>query len=778
MRKTREHIMMITLTFFLIACGPKLMRINPTKRDKFNFGSETSPFKSKKERSGKVIYSDRTDNKVYKNPYAIGKLPSEGILAPYFVVGKEGAYIEVVRYNPDQVGRPEKLFKSLKSPRYHFKEDEKVEYVGWIQKDNVLKYDHAIRNVDNGDFDLYVLGLSHVNDLLNLQEFLSEDCVHTFQEPHLKVRSKKDFKVNQVVYFYKYSLNKEAALVGSSNSINLKDTANLIMGWVPSTILVPAGQGQSYLNEKRREKFTLRNSGKETTILSRDVSSPLWFNLDLKEKTPLDQKGAISNTLLPISVWDHSNNRLISIKGTDITKEIVEQIREENKTLNFHLLMDCSRSLRNMETQMISSFQKIKLLAESKTTKDYTIKYSAIAFGCGTIQRQPLTSDFSKWVDFIFKVLNDGSERGVKEKRYFQDLLEMIFPEERLSFENNIVMVVGSESLYGFERNYDDFIDRLVKSSARIHFHQIENKPGRSYQDFILQGKQLLGDMSSAMSEHIKSFNVDYKLIQDEVSFTKLPSKHNLYLFDSPEKSSYQGGIAFPKINKSLTPGEFDTMIDSIVEQSLEFNRLCEQSRNSFLNSEFSFLRSVPSASLEQIFPDREFNSLIKNHLNETLYEHVTLSSNHEKIDGVPGYLLHRKDFEIVIEDYRNLLMNMVSALKKKDRKEHFKKYWKLAKAINRESAPSKSKLSKKSTIAELIFRKTDVSVYNRVYHTLILKDIKRKKRLPNKAYITLYKDQQSVLENLEELLAQPEYPWLSELHSGDFFFIPTSKTF
>lgn len=780
--KGRRVLQRISVTIIvaccLAGCGPKLMRIQAVKKDRFNFGTGTARFKSKKEHAGKIVFSDRSANQLYKDPYGIGRLPVENILAPYFIINAEGEYLEVVRYNPELTGKPERPFTFFKNPRYHFKDDQSVEYVGWIQKDHIIKYDHAVRNVANGDFDMYILGLGKADNLLQLQKFISEDRVYTFQEPRLKVRNQKNFKVNQIVYLYKYSPDGKAALIGSRNSIDLRDTDDLAMGWVPSTILIPAGQGLAYMHERWNGDSVSVNSGKKPFILPDEVPSPLWFNLNIKKKTALDQKRSVAKAQLPVSVWDHSKNRLISIKGTDITAEIIEKIRQENKILNFHLIIDCSQSLRDMEVQMISSFQKLKSLAESRVPDNYTIQYAATSFGCGTSRHLPLTADFSEWVDFVYEIVRpDGDIADGGAHTDFQDLLEMSLPKNQPSFENNIVMIVGSKSLKGFDADYNAILTRLVGSSARVYFHQLENKPSQPYQNFILQAKQLLGDMATATAEHIKSYNVDYDLIKDESSFARLPSQPNLYLFDSPEKSSYQGGIAFPRINAALTPGEFDVMVDSIVKKSFEFNRLCEQSRSSFLAGEFFFLRSVPGTSLKRMLPGKNVDKIVKNNPYEVFYTQAAITDE-EKVYGMPGYLLHREDFKVAIADYRNLVLGLTALLKKKDRKRVFKKYWKLARAINATAAPSDSKLSKKSTLADLTFRKTGLSVHNQVYHSLRLKDIKNKNQLPHKAYINLYRDQQSAIDYLEELLAQPQYPWLAGLHGSNFFFVPVSKTF
>ena len=86
---------MITLACNVSAQVSIRDRIQIMDRDIFNYPELTeAPVKTKKSKTNRIVYSDRTGNQSYEDPYFQRKRSSHGIGTPYYIVGeKNGTYI-------------------------------------------------------------------------------------------------------------------------------------------------------------------------------------------------------------------------------------------------------------------------------------------------------------------------------------------------------------------------------------------------------------------------------------------------------------------------------------------------------------------------------------------------------------------------------------------------------------------------------------------------------------------------------------------------------------
>ena len=57
--------------------------------------------------------------------------------------------IRVVAANQELLGQPKGLFAPLYSGRTHFKDAKKSPFVGWIDKNAVLEFNHSLYSKDN-----------------------------------------------------------------------------------------------------------------------------------------------------------------------------------------------------------------------------------------------------------------------------------------------------------------------------------------------------------------------------------------------------------------------------------------------------------------------------------------------------------------------------------------------------------------------------------------------------------------------------------------------------
>ena len=133
---------MITLACNVSAQVSIRDRIQIMDRDIFNYPELTeAPVKTKKSKTNRIVYSDRTGNQSYEDPYFQRKRSSHGIGTPYYIVGEKNGTYKLVQADPDITGKPKSIIGFLYNSKRHFKEPRKVNYAGWIPSENVLMYD-------------------------------------------------------------------------------------------------------------------------------------------------------------------------------------------------------------------------------------------------------------------------------------------------------------------------------------------------------------------------------------------------------------------------------------------------------------------------------------------------------------------------------------------------------------------------------------------------------------------------------------------------------------
>ena len=197
------------------------------------------------------------------------------------------------------------------------------------------------------------------------------------------------------------------------------------------------------------------------------------------------------------------------------------------------------------------------------------------------------------------------------------------------------------------------------------------NNPDDLYQEYILQSKDLLARVALEYGDFIKSFTVDNQFVTDKNVFSSIPAQDNLYVFDSPGSSNYQGGIGFSKINSELVPTSFDLVLDSVLSNALETNEVYTKSLD-YYNNKLGFLRSRPSPYIarnvdqDSVYQDM-VNLIPRNSIDEKFnrYERVILEQN----NLTTAYLLTESELQILIDNYKSLVPLFSGEVKYRERK-------------------------------------------------------------------------------------------------------------
>lgn len=374
-------------------------RIEIMDRDIFNYpaSSPELPVKTKKNKTNRIVYSDRNGNQSYEDPYFQRKRSSYDIGTPYYIVGEKNGNYKVVQAEPDITGKPKSFFGFLFNGKRHFKEPGKVKYAGWIPSDNMLMYDHACLNPRNNQPIRYRIGINSIDRLFDIHQFFSGDTLKVYGDPFLKTQTADGVTTGEVVYLYKVDKTGKSALI--SNAPALSDTTKRFLGWVPFDLLAEVGQNEVYAVQYAQYRDSLSCAVKlvhpdTLTLHHANIQGQLLFNLDGNSEYPATDNRVRMN--YPLSVWDRNWNKIINIKGGDIMVSDVRKMEAENKEVNIHVVF--YESDRAKLSPYINVLQNLKL--KVKPGYDYTYSATCIPVN-GQNKHLPATTDFAVWLDYI-----------------------------------------------------------------------------------------------------------------------------------------------------------------------------------------------------------------------------------------------------------------------------------------------------------------------------------------------------------------------------------------
>ena len=116
----------------------------------FNYPTEdVQKHKTHKNKDIRIVFSDRDHNKAHATPYAQRILSEQKLGAPFYVIGeKNGFYKELLPIRAFSANQRVCLHHFIVK-RTTSKMQKNSPFVGWIDKNNVLEYNHSFVSKDN-----------------------------------------------------------------------------------------------------------------------------------------------------------------------------------------------------------------------------------------------------------------------------------------------------------------------------------------------------------------------------------------------------------------------------------------------------------------------------------------------------------------------------------------------------------------------------------------------------------------------------------------------------
>lgn len=763
----------------------KNQRVQKTKDRTFNFPPSEKEHTQKKDKSHYIVFSDQSENNAYDDPYAQKRRMSQPFLKSYYVIDEKNEYLELVTYDEKLMGKPKGLVSMIYSGNYTFSDAKQAEYVGWIHKNRLIHYSQAQTSDVNFRPVRYVLGIKELSTLFNIERFVQDGKVKIYLDPTFKTASEKSLLINQIVYVYKENERQTAVLVSNKSQISNADSADRIMGWVPKELINYIGQHQVYSTDSLDSvMFYKPYYFSQSDMLNRnEIGSPLIFNTEKNAPFATNETDTV-DVMVPTSVWDHSLNTLTNVEGDELLISKIEEIKKQNKNINFHFIFDSSKEAKLKQIKLMASLQRIWLLyAENEAYSDYKFTFSASSYGSTEFYFYKKTESFPLWIEYVNRVLlNDSTVRktmvnDIGIERCFNYALAS--SPDSIDFSTNILLVSGMKAFTRMSaRTKKDLAKQLAQSSSRLVFFQLANNADDIYQEYILQAKDLLGRVAIEYGDFIKSYTVDNRLVKDRNIFAHIPAQDNLYVFDSPLASNYQGGIAFAKMNTELVPTSFDLVLDSVIAHTLNTNKIYAESLDEY-NSKLGFLRSRPSRYIEKIVDQdstyqEQANLIPRNSLEEKYnrYEQIAVGKN----QLLSAYLLSESELQILVDNYKSLVPLFSGEITKRERKVLDGLYQENIKNLN-ELFLNKL-LNDRKSVAELVFIKTGLPVKSEILHDWKIKDVTKRRKMSHQSFQTLLLDLRKKIDILETIYTNNTHVTKDYDATTRYFYIPVENFF
>lgn len=740
-------------------------RTRTTGKNIFNYrpGEEKNPA-VKKDRSNLIVYSDRNGNQAYEDAYFQRKRGKQEIGVPYYIIDEENGNYSLVRANQDIIGKPKVFYSFLLSKKRHFKDPSKVEYAGWIPTDNILMFDHAYIDKENNQPVKFRVGLTQPNRLLDMGKYFSGDTLSVFGEPLLKNRMEGGLLSGQIVYAYKYDKSKRSVLV--SDCPTLDDDSRKVFGWIPSDLIAEVGQNRSFLLSDRNYSDSipgLTDTHDTLHIHEASLQSKILFDYAGNAQQASLSESGHTNINIPVLVWNRRWNNLINIKGGNVHSYDIRRMEKENNLVNIHFLyFEREQQRANM---LCNTLQNMKL----KLSPDVQYRFTATCISNSGNRYSQVLSDFSQWIEFITTdSIQISSSRG--NSGLNNALSNIINTINGNVFDKNLFIILGSNQNLKIN---ESLITRAGQKSASFLFVQTNRSYDTPYQDFVLQAKSTLDELSRQYVNHIANYIVDDKLIKPELFRNLETDEANIFLFDVPSKSLSAGGIIFPKGRGILHNTALELALDSINLNIQMTNETLLKSLQ-YHESKLGALRSRPTTDLKEIVRKVYKNDTLRmermsrNSVSDIYFTKLSVPDS-SLCKYEEGYVFNEKELEDLLQNYRGLLPEFADSIQKKEFRVLRRVYRKQRNSINRSF--HRKLLKRNAAISDLFYYRTGIPAEEELLYNLKIRKLKQRKCKKNGFHST-YPAAIDKLKILEGMYAEQTFETVS-ISGETYYFIP-----
>jgi hypothetical protein len=514
-----------------------------------------------------IVFSDRNQNPTYHNPGGKVKFKEVSFLTPLAVIGEKDDNVEVVKYDAS-------LFagRSVKDPA-------KVEYFGWMPKDNLILSSKAMTDVKTGYVMKMITMFRDTTPITRTDQYFTDGSVTLFSEPEL-LNPIGSVPFQKPVYLAKKSADKEQFFVIGKEDITPDNAESLVSGWVSSSMVLPMGEMlYADFSDMPVQNFTFQTSkGKQMSVpkfsmprylLPYELPDFVGFCPVYSIDETNDGFSKIKTTA-SVPVINSDNNMVYSLAGQPITKRSYDELLKSLKRVNIMIVFSGQKEVYSKFEQYVNYLQKIESMVKN-CSKDFHFRLG-YCVGFDAMNHKLAMSKPKDDISAVLSNLEKYSDIPSKKVKYSSDAWAALRSSMKLlspyKDEQNIIILLG-ENGNQKEKIDDVLVNGLVEMNCRIIGCQLFSNTGNTFNNFVLQIEDMITRSTDKLSRNKKKMLVhseqttptnDYKEYSD-----------NVYGLDFPKNSMEQGWIIFPKKKENLSPDILLSVIDSTI-QMIEYD--------------------------------------------------------------------------------------------------------------------------------------------------------------------------------------------------------------
>jgi len=461
------------------------------------------------------VFSDRNNNKTYKQPNGRAVQNQIDYLQVFWVIDEKNEWLHIVKDD---------------SVTGYYLTSQYKDY-GWIKKQNMFLMRHALvtrkGKIDKKAMLLNTIPYIKDTKITNLANITT---VQFYNDPDLQQKNKNISQLFEIFYIYK--INEKSVLLGKDNRIpEYEGIKNNLLGWVDKNKIifwdhriVIEPNWETHAASERKTKnisakiFTDANAAQKYAEENIIENNYVMWESDSFEKRKtgewrrfpiLDDEiigGAKNKNNLNLS-YVGAMGEVINNKGEKISREemaVITQkynkLREAFQNLNLVFVVDGTTS---MEPYFLSVVGAINSTMDQITKKYPKIRtsfggviYRDLAEGKKITEILRLTENYKKVIEFFKNAQAiDKFDKDEPEALFYglkTALRQVGFEEDK----RNIIVLIGDAGNHSRIDNSQVDIGEIVKligiNKCDMCVFQTHNKNRKTYNDFIEQTKNIV----------------------------------------------------------------------------------------------------------------------------------------------------------------------------------------------------------------------------------------------------------------------------------------------
>ena len=280
--------------------------------------------------------------------------------------------------------------------------------------------------------------------------------------------------------------------------------------------------------------------------------------------------------------------------------------------------------------------------------------------------------------------------------------------------------------------SWNEVLTAVSYPQVRILAFQTHSSPSPSYNNFVLQARDLVVKSSNHISELKKQKIVDLTDIIKDPYFELTEGDSGVYYLDYPVRSMTEGFVMFPKKGEAMAPYFLEKYTDVLLKQIAEDNARIVKKLDNYFGSYMGSYKTTIRKELADYYPN-----MVKKLPEDFLRNYKSLGSNflvtgYTPLIGLQKTQSHYKYGLLLSEDeYENMIL-ILEELGRKDKKYAIPSYGKLYKFYYKLIAKNvktkklyKSKKIDKMNFADMTELLTGYPVQSEVFKKFTLDDIR-----------------------------------------------------